>query len=67
MSLNHKFRLLCLKSFHLAPQYSIAIPELVLVRLEPQSEEAQAELKELMVVRPVKYGILDVAHQVLEE
>jgi len=43
------------------------VPELVLVCLEAESEEAQTKLEELVVVGPIEDRVLHVAHEILEE
>lgn len=59
--------MLGLKALHLAPQYGVAVPKLVLVRLETHGEEAETELKKLVVVSAIEHWVLDVADQVLKE
>ena len=67
VSVDVELGLFLLESLHLGPQNGVDITELVLVRLEAQCEEREAEFEELVVLSSVKYGRLHVANQVLEE
>ena len=66
-SVDVELGLLLLESLHLGSQNGVDIAELILVRLETQCEEREAELEEFVVFGSVKDGWLYVTDQVLEE
>jgi len=65
--MNIELGLLGVKSLHFCLENGVDVFELILVGAEPQREEAQTELEELVVVFAVKHGVLHIAHEVLEE